>query len=86
MGRTPDRKFPMKLKPALMGLMLLLGACSNPPLPPIKEGKKDPGYGQDAAECRSQAGLDQAGRNSPEAYRVQALFNRCMRYRGWPVE
>lgn len=69
----------------LWGLFWVLSGCASPALPPLKE-KQDAGHAQDAAACRSEAGLNEVGRNDPQAYRAQALYNRCMRYRGWPGE
>lgn len=67
---------------ALLILLPALGGCAT-------EGgsgsaKKDPAMVRDAQYCRSLAGLDEAGRNDPLAYRAQAHYSKCMKDRGWP--
>ncbi len=48
------------------------------------EDKKDPILERDSRECHSLSNLDGMGRGGPQAYRAQALFNKCMKDRGWP--
>lgn len=68
---------------AVLFLILTLVACAGGE---AGREKKDPALAHDARECQSLANLNGIERNGPQAYRAQALYNKCMRDRGWPGE
>lgn len=68
---------------ASLVLIISLFACAGSQKE-MGEDKKDPTLDRDSRECRSLSNLDGMGRGGPQAYRAQALFNKCMKDRGWP--